>query len=290
MRVLLTLAILSGMAPAQQYSLAAGPSDDAPIEHSAVNASTTLNSLPDLPPLPRGKSTVIGGAIQNVDLVRDQLTIAVFGGRPIKILFDERTQVYRDGVRSSLADLRGGERVSLETMLDGSAVFARSIHMLSQSMEGECHGQVLEFDRNKGELIVRDALSPQPIKLHVASSTTITREGQQASAAGDLGPGALVFIRFQPDSSGIVARQIAILATEGTAFVFTGRVTFLDLHSGLLVVTDPRDNKPYEIDFNPAQFTASRDLHEGTEVIVKAGFDGTRYTARAITIDSNASR
>jgi len=286
MRVLFLWAILSGLALAQRSALTEPMPDGADLEHASVGATDALNSLPALPPLPRGNSTVVGGIVKSVDPVRDQLTIGVYGGRPMKVLFDERTQVYRDGQPTSLADLRGGERISVETMLDGSTVFARSIRMLSHSVEGECHGQIVSFDRNKGEMLVRDIISPQPIKVRVDSATIITREGQQASASADLKVGALVSIKFQPGASGVVARQISLLANVGSPFVFTGEVTFLDLHSGLLVVVDPRDNKQYEIAFDPAVLPVSRELHEGAEVEVKAAFDGARYTANAISINA----
>jgi hypothetical protein len=92
------------------------------------------------------KSTVIGGAIQNIDPVRDQFTLKVFGGKPMKILFDERTQVYRDGKKTPLRELRPDDHASVETVLDGTKVFALSVHMLSQLPEGERQGQVIDYN------------------------------------------------------------------------------------------------------------------------------------------------
>src|ERR1700688_452595 len=170
----LALAILSGVAFAQLASSAGSKSAEdqgaASFASGLVGASTGASSLP---PAPKGKSTVIGGAIRGVDRVRDQFTLDVFGGRSLKVLFDERTQIYRDGVKTSIRDLRAGDHISVETVLDGTTVFARSIHMLSQLPEGECQGQVLRYDRSTGELMVRDLLSPEPIKLRVSSDTTI---------------------------------------------------------------------------------------------------------------------
>ena len=278
----LTILILSGVAFAQLSSPAGSQPKQDLVGPPVTKAETALNGSPDLPPAPRGKSTVIGGAIREVDGVRDQLILNVFGGRTMKVLFDERTQVYRDGLRAPLRDLHVGDHVSVETVLDGTAVFARSIHMLSQLPEGECRGQVLKYDRSKGELVVRDLLSPEPIKLRVSSSTTIVRAGQESSS-GDLSTGTLISIHFQADRSGQnVAQEIAVLATPGSAFVFSGNVVFLDLHSGLLVLVDPRDDKRYEISFDPARFAVGRDVHEGTGVTVTADFEGTRYSARSI--------
>jgi hypothetical protein len=286
----LTVVILSCVAFAQVSSSAGSKSAEDPGNQPAPRLESALGSLPDLPPLPRGKSTVIGGAIRQVDGVRDQFTLNVFGGRAMKVLFDERTQVYRDGLRTTLRDLRAGDHVSVETVLDGTTVFARSIHMLSQLPEGECQGQVLRYDRSTGELMVRDLLSPEPIKLRVSSDTTILREGQESSS-GDLSAGTLISIEFQADRAGQnVARKIAVLATPGSVFVFTGNVVFLDLHSGRLALIDPRDDKRYEISFDPARFAISRDVHEGTDITVTAGFDGARYSARAVTVNPPAGK
>ncbi len=286
----LIVAILSSAAFAQLPNPADVKSAQIPGDELVSKLGGPTGFLPDLPAMPRGKSTVIGGSIRQVDGVRDQLTLNIFGGHRMKVLFDERTQVYRDGQKTSLRDLREGDHVSVETMLDGTTVFARSIHMLSNLPEGECQGQVVSYDRGKGELMVRDLLSPAPIKLHVSSATTIVGQGQAVST-GDLIAGTLISIHFQADSTGQnVASKIAVLATPGSAFVFSGNVVFLDLHRGLLALVDPRDDKRYEISFDPDRFTISRDVHEGTPVTVTANFDGTRYAASAVTVNPPASK
>jgi hypothetical protein len=280
----MVLAVLGCTAFAQSPLSADSKPATASGEQASVYTATSI--LPDLPPLPQGKATVIGGAIRNLDLVRDQLTVYVFGGHDMKVLFDERTQVYRDGVHASLRDLQNGNHVSLETVLDGTTIFARSIHMLTQLSEGECQGQVLNYNPGNGELIVRDILSREPIKLRVPANTAIVREGQAASSSANLGPGTLVSVKFQPDNSGHgVASRIAILANPGTSFVFSGNVAFLDMHSGLLVLIDPRDNRRYEILFDPAQSPINRNVHEGTNVSVTTDFDGIHYSARVVTMN-----
>ena len=286
----LIVAILSSVALAQQPLSADSKSAQDPGDQIASKLEGPAVFLPDLPALPRGKSTVIGGAIREVDGVRDQLTLNVFGGHAMRVLFDERTQVYRDGHKASLRDLRAGDHVSVETMLDGTTIFARSIHMLSHLPEGESQGQVVSYDRSKGELLVRDSLSPEPIKLHVSSATTIVRQGQESSS-GDLSAGTLISIRFQADSTGQnVASKIAVLATPGSAFVFSGNVVFLDLHTGLMALVDPRDDKHYEISFDPARLRLSHDVREGTAVTVTANFDGSRYSASAVTVNAPATK
>ncbi|MGB6675080.1 MAG: DUF5666 domain-containing protein [Terriglobales bacterium] len=279
----LFVVILSGVAFAQSPANSTFVED--PGDQLVSNPASSSAFLPDLPAIPKGKSTVVGGAIRDVDGVRDQLTLSIFGARPMKVLFDERTQVYRDGLKGSLRDLRAGEHVSVETMLDGTTIFARSIHMLSQLPEGQCQGQVLSYDRSTGELVVRDSLSPAPVKLHVSSATKISHQGQESSS-GDLIPGTLISADFQADNGGKnVARNIALLATPGSAFVFKGNVVFLDLHSGQLALVDPRDDKRYEISFDPDRFGINHDVREGSDVTVTANFDGQHYSASAVSLN-----
>jgi len=109
----LFVVILSGVAFAQssvKSTLASGNSTLAedPADSLVSKPASPSGFLPDLPAIPKGKSTVIGGAIRDVDGVRDQLTLNIFGARTMKVLFDERTQVYRDGLKASPRDLRAG--------------------------------------------------------------------------------------------------------------------------------------------------------------------------------------
>jgi hypothetical protein len=124
----------------------------------------------------------------------------------------------------------------------------------------------------------------------VSSATTILRQGQESSS-GDLMAGTLISIQFQADSSGKnIANKIAVLAAPGSAFVFSGNVVFLDLHRGLMALVDPRDDRRYEISFDPDHFAMNRDVHEGTAVTVTASFDGAHYAANTVTVNSAASK
>src|SRR6185437_13930855 len=137
---------------------------------------------------------------------------------------DERTALYRDGKRVSLRDLQADKHASVETVLDGTNVFARSIHILSHAPEGECRGQVVSYDAGSGELAVNPALSGEPIKLRVPSGTPIHREGQTAfsaagSGASDLIKGTMISVKFTSGSNGQgIAKEIAVLATPGSQF------------------------------------------------------------------------
>jgi hypothetical protein len=283
MGVFFAILMLGAVASAQQ------PAAD--TSHQAAQSAAGIErSQGDLLSLPQGKSTVIGGMISSVDPVTDQLTLQVFGGRRMKILFDERTEVYRDGAKTSLRDLHANDRASVETMLDGTTVFARSIHMLSQSPEGECQGQVLSYDQGSGVLTLSESLSRDSIQLHVPAATAIVREGQTASASGhaglsDLVKGTLISARFASENKGQgVTSRIAILAIPGETLSFSGNVSFLDLRANQFVVVNASNDQSYKISFDPAAFPETRNLREGTGVKVTAEFDGSRYVARAIAI------
>jgi hypothetical protein len=277
------------------------PTSSAPlVANNATHETRSANAvsprkggaltLPEVPPLPAGKATLLGGTIQSVDHVRDRLVLKVFGGSRTGVLFDERTRVFRDGKGVSLDDLKNGERAYMDTTLDGTDIFARNIRIAAQAPTGQSSGQIVDFRPGSGELLVRDTISPEPVKMHLASNAVIL-QGDHSSGSAELRPGTLVTLTFTPGSSDApIVRQISILATPGTAFVFSGRIEHLDLHRGLLVLVDPRDNKSYEVYFDPAARRLTRDLRQGADVTVQASFDGKRYESRDIAVNSVSAK
>jgi hypothetical protein len=242
-----------------------------------------------LPAAPTGKSTIFGGEIRSIDSVRDVLTLKVYGESPMKILFDERTQVFLDGKQIPLHALSPEGHASVETTLDGTRIFAVSIHELSRSPEGDYSGRVASYDSGSGELTIASGASRELLKVRVAPEAVFTREGQTAftsirSGPWDLRTGSLVAIEFGSDNSGRgVADKITVYAVPGSAFAFSGSIAFLNTGQGRLVLLDPRDQKSYEIAFNTARLPAGQSLHLGDHVSVKAEYDGTRYVASEIT-------
>jgi hypothetical protein len=242
-----------------------------------------------LPAAPTGKSTIFGGEIRNIDPVRDVLTLKVYGQSPMKILFDERTQVYLDGKQIPLHALSPEGHASVETTLDGTKVFAVSIHELSRSPEGDYSGRVVSYDPGSGELTIASGATRELLKVRVAREAVFTREGQTAftsirSGSWDLRTGSLVTIEFGSDNAGRgVADKINVYAVPGSAFDFSGSIASLNLGNGRLVLVDPRDQKSYDISFNAARLPAGKTLHLGDHVSVKAEYDGTNYVASDIT-------
>lgn len=242
-----------------------------------------------LPPNPGGRSTVMGGEIREVDPVRDQFTLKVSGGQSVKIYFDERTQVYRNGTKIHLFDLRPSDHASVETTLDGTAIFALRVHLLSKVPGDELRGRVLSYNPRKGELTIIANASHQPLTLHVPADTPVVSKGQDGSSKEQQGvanfiPDSVVDVRYTGSKGGQgVATGIDILAIPGSTFVFSGNLSSIDLHIGRLIIVDPRDNKAYPIEFAPSLLPVMRTLHAGSAVKAVTLFDGTRYVANEIT-------
>src|SRR5258707_6636758 len=98
---LIALGALSMQLASAQAVLSPTPKADAPAAQPASEAIVPASSLlPEIPALPHGKTTLIGGSLSRLDRIHDELAIEVFGGQKMKILFDERTQVFRNGERA----------------------------------------------------------------------------------------------------------------------------------------------------------------------------------------------
>ena len=304
-RVLSSVAILTSlvcaqsMAPASQ--LVANRAPDAANSVNALSSNTVspgdiepVRPLPPtpagIPPMPGGKVTLLGGTIQKVDHIRDRLTLQVFGGNRTAVLFDERTRVFRDGKSATLDDLKNGERAYVDTTLDGTQIFARNIRVVAQLPTGQSSGQIVDYRPGSGELIVRDTISPEPVKMRLAGNAVIL-QGDRIAGPAELKAGTLVTLAFTPgNGEAPIVRQISILALPGAAFIFSGRIDHLDLRRGLLVVVDPRDNKSYEVYFDPTARHLARDLRQGADVTVQATFDGRRYQSREIAVNSVSAK
>lgn len=268
-------------------------------ETAAANSTPTeyrrSSDLPVLPSAPTGTSTVFGGAIEKIDPVRDVLTLAVPGQRPMKIFYDERTQVFRDGLRIRLRDLGPASYASVETALDKTSVFAVSIHILSNAPEGDYQGTVRNYDGASGELEIGPSPGHEPFRVYIRDNTAFAREGQRPFSSQPSGPldlvrGALVSVRFQFDAEGRgIADRVAVLAVPGSSFAFSGNVTALDLHSGTLVLMDPRDQKEYQIYASSSHTAIIQKLHVGDRVRVVAAYDGAHFSASEISIDKAKS-
>src|SRR5207248_2026744 len=123
-----------------------------PIEESPEVTVDPASLLPDLPALRPAKASLIGGTINKLDRVRDQITVLVFGGGKMQIAFDTRTHIYNNNGPGTTSDLRKGDRIYIDTVLDGSTVFAKTIRLKNTTAAGESQGVVIGYRANKGAL------------------------------------------------------------------------------------------------------------------------------------------
>ena len=276
MRSFLAFVLVSSAAAAQSV-----PSPT-PLQQG-LPAASAPKLAPELPPVPRGKSTVMGGVLQKVDLVRDQFQLHVFGGQKVKILFDDRTQTTRDGKKISVLDLKPNERVSVETTLDGTAIFALRVHVVTKLPEGEVSGQIVAYDAKTHQVTISETRSTNQLILNVPPGTPVTLEGQNGSSSKPLAgfnyvPGSIVDAKFKSDQDGRGSlTSVSVYATVGTTLTFRGHVSSIDMHTGKLVMIDPETDQIHTISFDPVAFPKTSDLQKGATVKAEALFTGSAF-------------
>src|SRR6202049_3711623 len=113
--------------------------------------------LLDPPPLPHHRVTLMGGTVTNVNEIQNRITVKPFGGEQrLRMDFDMRTHIFLDGQAASGRDLKVGQRVYLDTMLNGSQVFAKSIWIRTGYGNGTARGQILDYDGRTNMLTLRE--------------------------------------------------------------------------------------------------------------------------------------
>ena len=270
----------SGPALAQNQSQQTAQESKAKPATAAAEREN-YDPLLDLPPLPQNTVTLIGGTVVSVDEIMNRMVVQPFGGKQkMNVKFDSRTHFYRDGKPIGEREIKQGERIYLDSMLNGSRVFAKNIWIRSSVESGVGQGQILDFDSRKEILTVRDELSSQPLKMHLSPSTVI-RKGTQAASANDLVQGALVSLTFGPQRQ---LQQVTVLATPGTNFTFAGRVTYVDMSRKMIAIDNRTDRKKYDVYVSAIPENVLREIREGEDVNVSAVFDGNQYDARSVAL------
>jgi hypothetical protein len=253
---------------------------------TAAGERENYDPLLDLPPLPHNTVTLIGGTVVNVDEIMNRMVVQPFGGKQkMNVAFDSRTHFYRDGKAIGERDIKQGERIYLDSMLNGSRVFAKNIWIQSSVESGVGQGQIVGFDTGKQILTVRDELSSQPLNMHLSSSTVI-RKGDQPASTNDLVEGALVSLTFGPQRE---VQKVTVLATPGTTFTFAGRVTYVDMSRKMIAIDNRSDRKKYDVFVSAIPENILRQIREGEDVNVSAVFDGNRYDARSVALANAAT-
>jgi hypothetical protein len=269
--------------PAQPQTKVLVPESDAATANSAADSNDPLLSVP---PLPKGKTTLLGGQVRNIDQIRNHMDVDSFGGGHMRVNFDERTHFFRDGVETTQLAVHKGDRVYVDTMLDKTRVLARNVRVNTGVTAASAAGQITRFDPKSGTLTLRDQIAARPVIFSIDQSTALVADknsGASTVTRNDLRPGAIVAVNFAPSGNRGLAKQVTVLALPGTVFTFVGRVTNLDMR-GALAVDNQSDQKNYEIRFDPAQVHPSRSMVVGSKVLVKAEFDGRNYNAQSIEV------
>ena len=258
---------------------------------NGANNGQSDDPLLDVPPLPKGKVTLVGGTVHNIDQIRNRMTVDTFGGGHMKFTWDERSHIYRDGVETTQLAIKKGDRVYIDSQLVGPKIFAKTIRVVTQLTPADADGQVVGFDARTGEMSMRDRLSSQAIRFRVTPDTKIAKENGTAGSQADLQPGALVNVAFSPDKANRgVAQQVKVLAVPGESFRFNGQITHLDMKSGTMAIANDSDNVNYEVAIDSAKVAGRDELGVGAEVNVVATFQGDKYLAQQITVTQAASK
>ena len=259
------------------------------LDSSATSGALTTDGhdpILDPAPVPTTTTTLVGGTITSIDRMRNRMKVAVFGGGHWTLSFDERTHIFRNGAEVTQLALKKGERVYVDTQLDNNRhdIFARNIRVGVAQLPADADGQIVSVDTKHSVLTLRDTINSVPVHFAVDQDTRISN-GQTPAAFKDVKPGTLVHVRFaaeQPNRG--LAREINILAAPGSNFTFTGKITYLDLHRGLMAVQNSGDDKNYELHFSSLPAEERSRLAVGTEVRAVVTFDGSQYTAQSINV------
>ncbi len=260
----------------------AGP--ETPTAPGTTSETTSeSDSVMDVPPLPKGNATLIGGTVRKIDRIRDRVQVQAFGGHTMTVGFDERTHIFRDGVETTQLGIHPGDRVYVDTLLDKTHILAKNIRVVTSLKPANADGQLLAYDPRTGTVSMRDRLTTQPVRFQVGPNTIIKRMDQPGSVA-DLQPNALATIHFAPGAANRgVATEIDIVAPPGQAFQFAGTITHLDMRTDIVSVHNRTDDRTYDIHFSPAEFRDT-PLALGKEANIVAVFEGTGYRAKTIHI------
>ncbi len=278
--VLMSGVLVAGCAAAQ----VATPASPAP-----GNAAPKAASPDTPPPIPRKAEEKIGlvrGVLKHLDPIHDEMVVRAFGGRDVKIAFDPRTQLMPGNATTAStkstdwAAIPTGSVVSVDTVLEGGKLFAVTVRT-GPSTAAEMNGQVLRYDAAKSRLILRDPLSPENVSFRVTGNTTVVNRGK-ASSPQALSEGTLVHLWFTPAENTVT--KVEVLAERGNSFTFQGRIVAVDLRSRVVAVSNDTDQAVHELSIASLDNSTISLLREGTNVSIRAEFDGERYNARTVTV------
>ncbi len=281
MRLSLLLGTISILSLAAA-SCSAQATPDSPLHIEVQPSSPEPDRALDLPSLPKGEISLIGGTVARMDPIHDRMVIRAFGGRDIAVDFDVRTAIFRGTAAASSRDLRPGTRVYADTILKDRRIFAKTIRIEGNASLGDARGQVISYDAATQLLKMRDIISSQPFALRLNASTEIRAEGRPVPAT-ELIAGTLVHVAFRSGLEGVhSAQKIDVLARPGSTFTFSGRIVVVDLRDQHLTLAEKDSDNNFELALDSLPSDAKLRLRQGMDVVVQARFDGRKYQAQSI--------
>lgn len=279
--------------PTSQPSVDKGRNIPPASGSATATTSTNVDSednpydpLLEPPPLPKGKTTLIGGIATSVDHVRNRLTVQPFGkGTKVKVFIDERSHIYRNGTETTILGIHKGDRVYVDTMLaSNDRIFARNVRVLTESGLAEVRGQVVSTNPERGTINLRDQLSAKPVSFTVNGATKYSSTKGGATVA-DVQPGSLIDVQFSPRRDQTVAQEVKVLAKPGDNYIFSGVVTNLNMRTNSFFLDNQSDEESYEVHFSRDTVTDLSALRVGAEVTARTVFDGKQYTASNVRVE-----
>lgn len=236
-------------------------------------------------PLQPSKLSLVGGTVKSIDQIRDHMTVRIYGTGSMYVKFDQRTHFFRNGKETTQLAVKKGDRVYLDTQLFEGKVFAKNVHVETGNGPADASGQIVSFNSRSGDMVVRDDLAGSNVKFRVGPQTVI-KNGESSTTFGALRPGALIAVKFSPRSRSTgTADEVSIIAQPGTAFTYFGRVTHLDLRSGLLAIDNQADGKTYEVHLD-SSVRVPDNLIVGSQVTVVAIFQGQQYAVQSLEVNA----
>lgn len=255
------------------------------IEGGGLADPTNVADLLAPKPLQPSKLSLIGGTVKSIDQIRDHMTVRIYGTGTMYVKFDQRTHFFRDGKETTQLAVKKGDRIYLDTQLFEGKVFAKNVHVDTGHGPADASGQIVSFDPRSGDMVVRDELAGSNVKFRVGGQTAI-KNGNSATTFGSLRPGTLIAVKFSPRSRSTgTADEVSIIAEPGTTFTYFGRVTHLDLRSGLLAIENQADGKTYEVHLD-SSVRVPDSLIVGSQVTVVAMFQGQQYTVQSLEVNA----
>lgn len=267
------------------------PQPAQPTTEMLPQGNSTGSADPVLEPkeLPKQDMSLIGGVATKIDPIRNRVVVKPFGGgKKLDVRFDDRSHIYRDGRETTVMGIHQGDRIYLDTMLLEGHVFAKNVRVATTTEAAEARGQLTGAYPQRNEYTMIDSLTGQSVRFQVTPRTALQDRGQPATAAS-LTTGSLVDVMFLPGQKGGTARQVLVLAVPGQNFIFSGKVTNLDISTGTLSIDNQTDNKNYTLRFNPSTVEDRDHLTVGADITASATFDGQSYHATTVTVMPRSS-